>query len=160
MTARELRIPEPVERLLESRCIGTEDVYGVVHHAEATGEKFGNASTGRFLASRKSGKVTFWVEYGLADGEVVVHGAYSHRMASKWGDEGPEQATSDGGNAHRGWTCLCCGVPLEVQKIRLEYMASVFALDLPSCPRCGRALISEELATGRMAEAEQILEDK
>jgi hypothetical protein len=39
-------------------------------------------------------------------------------------------------------------------------MRVIFALDLPVCPQCGIILIGEELATGKMAEAEQILEDK
>jgi hypothetical protein len=31
---------------------------------------------------------------------------------------------------------------------------------LPSCPRCGLVLISEDLATGKMAEVESALDDK
>lgn len=59
-----------------------------------------------------------------------------------------------------GWICNRCKVPVEVQKVRLQYGRSIFALNLPACPRCGMILISEELAIGKMAEAEQILEDK
>ena len=50
--------------------------------------------------------------------------------------------------------------PLEIQKVRLQYSRTIFALHLPACPRCGMILIAEELATGKMAEAEQALEDK
>ena len=67
------------------------------------------------------------------------------------------------GAAPRGeseWMCNRCGVSLEVQKVRLQYRGSIFALDVPACPRCGAVLIDEQLATGRMAEAEQVLEDK
>jgi hypothetical protein len=39
-------------------------------------------------------------------------------------------------------------------------MQSIFPLDLPACPQCSFILIAEELATGKMAEAEQALEDK
>jgi hypothetical protein len=60
----------------------------------------------------------------------------------------------------RGWMCNLCGVPLEVQKVRLQYFRTIFAFHLPACPRCGMILIVEELATGKMAEAEQALEDK
>lgn len=60
----------------------------------------------------------------------------------------------------KGWICNRCGVPLEVQTIRLQYIKTIFALHLPACPRCGKILIDEELATGKMAEAEQALEDK
>jgi hypothetical protein len=64
------------------------------------------------------------------------------------------------GSIDSGWMCHRCHEPLEIQKIRLQYARVIFALDLPACPRCGIILISEELATGKMAEAEQILEDK
>ena len=59
-----------------------------------------------------------------------------------------------------GWICNRCRVPLEVQTVRLQYLKTIFALHLPVCPRCGMILIDEELATGKMAEAEQALEDK
>jgi len=59
-----------------------------------------------------------------------------------------------------GWICNRCNLPLELQKIRLQYFRVIFALDLPACPGCGMILIDEELATGKMAEAEQVLEDK
>ncbi len=58
------------------------------------------------------------------------------------------------------WICNRCQVSLEVQTIRLQYLKTIFALRLPACPRCGMILIDEELATGKMAEAEQALEDK
>lgn len=60
----------------------------------------------------------------------------------------------------RGWICNRCKLPLVIQKVRLQYSRVIFALDLPVCPECAMILISEELATGKMAEAEQVLEDK
>jgi hypothetical protein len=62
--------------------------------------------------------------------------------------------------SERGWICNRCKLPLEVQTVRLQYLKTIFALHLPACPRCGMILIDEELATGKMAEAEQALEDK
>lgn len=59
-----------------------------------------------------------------------------------------------------GWICNRCSVPLEVQTVRLQYRRTIFALHLPACPQCGMILIDEELATGKMAEAEQAIEDK
>jgi hypothetical protein len=59
-----------------------------------------------------------------------------------------------------GWICNKCKVPLEVQTVRLQYRRTIFALKLPTCPQCDLFLIDEELATGKMAEAEQIIEDK
>ncbi|HVP77942.1 MAG TPA: DNA-binding protein [Thermodesulfobacteriota bacterium] len=58
------------------------------------------------------------------------------------------------------WMCNRCKVPVEIQTVRLQYLRTIFALHLPVCPKCGMILIDEELATGKMAEAEQILEDK
>jgi len=58
------------------------------------------------------------------------------------------------------WTCCRCSGPLEVGPVQLSYLGNSFWIDLPRCPSCGLYLIPEELATGRMAEVEQLLEDK
>ncbi|HOD78513.1 MAG TPA: hypothetical protein PLX88_00540 [Syntrophorhabdaceae bacterium] len=58
------------------------------------------------------------------------------------------------------WICNKCKLPVEIQTVRLQYRRTIFALHLPACPQCGMMLIDEELATGRMAEAEQAIEDK
>jgi len=69
--------------------------------------------------------------------------------------------TEKTGSVHEGgWICYRCGLPLEVQTVRLQYLRTIFALNLPTCPGCGMILIDEELAVGKMAEAEQALEDK
>ncbi len=62
--------------------------------------------------------------------------------------------------AESGWMCNRCNEPLVVRKVRLQYLRVIFALDLPECPSCGMILVPEDLATGKMAEAEQALEDK
>lgn len=59
-----------------------------------------------------------------------------------------------------GWVCNLCAMPVQEMTVRLQYQRMIFALALPVCPKCGMVLISEELATGKMAEAEQALEDK
>ncbi len=58
------------------------------------------------------------------------------------------------------WKCSKCGEILIVGPVNVEYMGSRFSTELPVCPKCGLVLISEELALGKMAEVEQILEDK
>jgi hypothetical protein len=58
------------------------------------------------------------------------------------------------------WVCRKCSRPLEVGPVVIEYMGSQFTTELPTCPGCGFVLISEALALGKMAEVEQILEDK
>jgi ribosomal protein S27AE len=58
------------------------------------------------------------------------------------------------------WSCAKCGVPLEMRKVEVGYMGSKYPVDLPRCPRCGVVFIPEELALGKMAEVEKLLEDK
>ncbi|MCX5883533.1 MAG: hypothetical protein NTU74_17585 [Deltaproteobacteria bacterium] len=58
------------------------------------------------------------------------------------------------------WKCRKCNVNLAVGPVTLSYMGNRMTADLPQCPACGFVLISEELATGKMAEVEQVLEDK
>jgi hypothetical protein len=44
--------------------------------------------------------------------------------------------------------------------INVAYMGNRFTAELPHCPGCGKVLISEHVALGRMAEVEKLLEDK
>jgi len=57
-------------------------------------------------------------------------------------------------------SCLKCGVALEMKKTVFDYMGRSFSEELPCCPVCGKVFVTPELAEGRMAEAEQMLEDK
>lgn len=54
----------------------------------------------------------------------------------------------------------CCGESLRPAPVELEYLDSMFSVELPVCPECGMVLIPEELALGKMAEVERLLEDK
>ena len=58
------------------------------------------------------------------------------------------------------WICLKCNLPLQIGKVSISYLGTVFPADLPRCPGCGQVYISEELALGKMVEVEQLLEDK
>jgi hypothetical protein len=58
------------------------------------------------------------------------------------------------------WKCGACGQPLEMRQIEFSYMKGTFHVDLPACIACGLVLITEDLAMGKMAEVERILEDK
>ena len=58
------------------------------------------------------------------------------------------------------WWCNRCSVPLETGNVNLTYLGSMFSVELPRCPRCSQVFIPEDLALGKMAEAEQLLEDK
>jgi len=60
----------------------------------------------------------------------------------------------------KGWNCAACGGELEIAKVGFSYMKGNFEVNLPACRGCGLILVSEDLATGKMADAERILEDK
>lgn len=59
-----------------------------------------------------------------------------------------------------GYTCLKCGIPLEIGQVTVSYLGSSFPVDLPRCKQCGFVLVSEDLALGRMLQVEKTLEDK
>lgn len=56
--------------------------------------------------------------------------------------------------------CNKCKVPLVSKQTAFRYLDHSFYEDVPRCPQCGQAYISEELARGRMQEVEWQLEDK
>lgn len=78
-----LLLSEEVERLLEERQIGQEDVRKVIFHAESTGDKFIDPVTGQSLACLRPVRVNYWVQYSAVGEEFRVHSAYSHRMELK-----------------------------------------------------------------------------
>ena len=58
------------------------------------------------------------------------------------------------------WLCASCGVALELGVVEVAYMGSKYPVELPKCPKCGIVFVPEDLAVGKMAEIEKILEDK
>lgn len=58
------------------------------------------------------------------------------------------------------WKCAKCDRELVMKKAVLEYMGHTVSHEVPTCPRCGKVYISQDLAEGRMSEVEQQLEDK
>jgi len=68
-------------------------------------------------------------------------------------DEGRERDESK-------WQCQRCRCELVAGPVTVEYMGNRFTTDLPRCPSCGMVLVSEETALGKMAQVEQMLEDK
>ena len=58
------------------------------------------------------------------------------------------------------WICGKCGRGLELQKVQVQYLGSLFSMDLLKCPSCGAVLVTGEIALGKMAELEQVIEDK
>lgn len=60
----------------------------------------------------------------------------------------------------RKWRCSKCGVELETTRVVFEYMGRTFGHEVPACPKCKKVFISKELAKGKMAEVETLMEDK
>lgn len=58
------------------------------------------------------------------------------------------------------YTCAKCKKPLVPGKVIASYLGSEFPIELWKCPECGKILVPKDLATGRMAQVEQALEDK
>jgi len=58
------------------------------------------------------------------------------------------------------WKCARCDRELVVGPVNVEYLGNRFTTELAKCPRCGFVLVSEEVAMGKMAEVEHMLEDK
>lgn len=152
-----LQISKDVETVLAARLIGKDDLRQVIFQAENTGKKLINPGTGRMLAYFRPKAVFYWTEYVPEGSSYRVVTAYSHRMVMK--SSGTSQEWVNTGQAS-DWICNRCRQPLAVQTVRLQYMQSIFPIDLPACSSCDFILISEELATTKIAEAEQALEDK
>ena len=61
---------------------------------------------------------------------------------------------------NRTWKCAKCGAELKVKRVIFHYMGRDFGHEVPACPSCGKVFISHDLARGRMAEVEELMEDK
>ena len=56
--------------------------------------------------------------------------------------------------------CARCKLPMVVAKVNASYLGYAFPIELLRCPGCGAVHVPEALATGKMAQVEQLLEDK
>jgi hypothetical protein len=56
------------------------------------------------------------------------------------------------------WRCAGCDRPLVKGPVTVSYMGHRFTTE--HCPGCGLVLVPETVARGKMAEVEQLLEDK
>jgi RNase P subunit RPR2 len=56
--------------------------------------------------------------------------------------------------------CGKCKQPLVKAKALATYLGAEFPIELMRCPSCGLVHIPESLATGKMLQVEQALEDK
>lgn len=169
----ELVLASGVEAMLEDRRILLADLRRAVGEALSSGRLLADADPaggGRLLASFRPRRVTFWVEFVPKDGRCRVLRAWSHRMIVP-GAGGVAESLTPGSEAvnredqvylpeNGQWRCHGCDAPLAPAPVVMNYLNSVFTIRLLTCPACGQALVPEGLALGRMAEVEQLLEDK
>ncbi|WP_028535109.1 DVU_1557 family redox protein [Paludibacterium yongneupense] len=59
-----------------------------------------------------------------------------------------------------GLVCATCHLALTPTQVSVSYMGSAFPVELPCCPGCGLIYVPESLASGKMLQVEQALEDK
>ncbi len=62
--------------------------------------------------------------------------------------------------SEKKWQCGKCGAGLVTTKVAFEYMGRTFDHEVPACPVCKKVFVSKELAQGKMAEVETLMEDK
>lgn len=75
-----LHVPPDLLARLEEKHILLLDVEEAVAGVEACGQYFENQENGHRLGSWRPRQVTFWVEYGRENGELVLYDAWCHRM--------------------------------------------------------------------------------
>jgi hypothetical protein len=56
--------------------------------------------------------------------------------------------------------CAKCNLALVKSKVVATYLGSEFPVELLKCPGCGIIHVPESLASGKMLQVEQALEDK
>ena len=59
-----------------------------------------------------------------------------------------------------GWRCAKCDALLVPKKTTFSYLGMAFSHKALRCPKCSMVFITKELADGKMAEVEQMMEDK
>lgn len=100
----EVVISDALREKLNAQHILEDDVLATLRQAEATGRRMLEKATGHLVAYRREGYVTFWFEYTLEDGRVVLQNAYSHRMQIVETSNGlpkPSEPAADWGNLNR-----------------------------------------------------------
>ena len=56
--------------------------------------------------------------------------------------------------------CSGCMVKMELARVDFTYLGHNFHTEVMRCPKCGAVYIPQELAEGKIADAETALEDK
>lgn len=75
----EIKISDELAELMEERGVREEDVREVLEYAETSGKKLYIEGEERFLARKRIGKFSAYVEYILGDAVELVN-VYSHMV--------------------------------------------------------------------------------
>ena len=150
-----LIIGDELQKNLDKKLISAADLKEAIWLAESSGDKFYDESDGMCVASMIKPVITYWVQY-RETAPLTLRGI--QRLL-------PPHALRAGGviavdAEARIWKCGTCDRELVMKKAVLEYLGQTVSHEVPTCPKCGKVYICEELAEGRMSEVEQLLEDK
>jgi flavoprotein len=67
---------------------------------------------------------------------------------------------SETGEPRPTLACAKCKQALVSAPVAASYLGNRFPIELLKCPGCGKVFVPEGLATGKIAQVEQLLEDK
>ncbi|WDP91726.1 MAG: 4Fe-4S dicluster domain-containing protein [Desulfobacter sp.] len=157
---KRIMIPPEALARMEDEFILVPDIQRVLDHHESEKNRsfFVDGERGAEIANFRPANVCFWVAFKEDGGAYEILDTWCHRM-----EVARPPGTAPGGplDGHNpALSCGTCRTPLESVKNHVAYLDSRFDVDLPQCPGCGAVYISPEMARGKMAEVEKILEDK
>jgi len=55
--------------------------------------------------------------------------------------------------------CLKCNLPMELQKVEVNYLGNTFPVEMMTCPQCGQVYVTEKIRN-KMSSVEENLEEK
>jgi hypothetical protein len=58
------------------------------------------------------------------------------------------------------WHCFKCKEKMVNSRVRMKYLEKVVPVQGIKCPKCGVAYLLEEFVLGKVAKAEQMIENK
>lgn len=58
------------------------------------------------------------------------------------------------------WFCNKCRVEMEEALINISYLGVDGQIEGLKCPKCGASYITEDIATGKLARGEKLIEEK
>jgi Fe-S oxidoreductase len=148
-----------VRQVLEDHFILESDIAQVLAHIGTGTPPFYNPDNGTHIAFFRPGRVCFWVAFQKHETGIEIVNAWSHRMQvipnTLFVPGTPTEPHNE------TIVCRSCdNGELGFFKNHVEYLGSRFDVVLPQCRHCGKIYISPDIARGRMAEVEKILEDK